>query len=233
MEITAEKELQFNSLLFGKNARVEINEVKKEVQLNIAYNKGICNLEDVKELIIDNKIIIKNGEIKTRCEECTGCIFCKNIRIDVYSTPRTFEIEEGFYCGYKKTYSETIENLKRSKIKRKSDIELKKAYEKINEKFKYRRERFITEESIKEVISDIEQCMTPSMEMEAVDEYGHLRIELEKIRLLKNKYGYSVSHYGKMGDNGWASEIYLSGKCNIDKLENELRKKFSKIENDL
>lgn len=116
----------------------------------------------------------------------------------------------------------------------KYQIELKNKYEEIKERFKYKREKFITEESTKEVIKDIQHCMTPSSDGEAINEYGDYWIRLENIRIDKNKYGYDIYHYGDIGDYGWTSTVYLHKRCNIKVLKEALEKEFKiKVEIDI
>lgn len=222
MEISVKDTVLINNITLNRVTAVEIEDNK------VKFGMGECDCKDIKEMLVDEKCIIKNGKLKIGCKNCDECPMCKEISFEIHISSHTLKREQGFYCGYNKVYSEEIDKLKRSRIRSKSEIELRKSYELIEEKFKYRRQGYITDETIKECINDIKQCMIPCEEGHAINEYGHRRIELERIRIYKNDYGYVVYHYGKMGDDGWSSKIYVHKKCDAKRLVSELRRVASK-----
>lgn len=215
-------ELIVNNIVFKYPQEIEIED--DLLFINKPYKNAKCNLKEIKEVICDGKTIIKNGKIKVKCSKCEDCPLCKKIELRIPAGPSSFTIENGFFCGKEKIYSDDIKTLKKSKIKSKHSIELQKCYKKIEEKYKRRREKYITEDTIKTVIKDIEDML--STEYGTYNEYGHECLMLESIRINKNDYGYELTHDGRIGDNGWYSTIYIHKKCNIRKLEIELRKKY-------
>ena len=218
MEIKVKNDIIINDVILKYVRFVEITKNK----VNISRS-GECEIKNIKLLQIDGKDIIKNGELLLTCDDCNNCSFCSEVRFEIPINPHTFDLEYGFYCGKRKVFSEDINDLKTSRIKSKYDIELRKGYELINDEFKYKRANFITEKSIKKIVDDIKYCMTPCNPTADIDEYGHKRIELEEIRVSKNKYGFEVYHDGIMGDCAWTSKIYLHKKCDMDKLSDVLR----------
>ena len=224
MEINVKNNLLINNVLLKGATSVEVTE-DNIVRFGRSpfYNMGECKCKDINKLLIDDKEIIKNGKLLVDCWDCHDCPICKKVDFGIYLTPHTFKREKGYYCGKNKVYSENIDNLKNSRVKSKGEIELKNSYKIIEDKFKYRREKYITSKSIKECVDDIEDCMNPSNERDAINEYGHKRIELEQIRLYKNDIGYTVNHYGIIGDYGWSSKIYIHKRCDVNKLASVLR----------
>ena len=200
-----------------------------DTQVEIPHIRLTADTRRIKDLHYeDGRQIIKNGKILIECnKDCENCPMHETTRFEVFITSHTFRTEKGHKCNKRKVYSETIEELPYSRQKAKWKIELRKQYEGIHEKFKYRRSPYITEESIKEVIDDIHTCMTPSVDGDLINEYGHKRLELEKIELSKNDYGYEVYHYGRMGDYGWSSTVRLHRNCNMRELESALRREFN------
>ena len=218
------------------NGEIEINGIKLEISELIIDNQDVHtyatwsknNIEDIKLLKHKGITIIKNGKLVMQCNnDCIECPMCESTELHIYTQPNTFRISNGYRCADKGTYSESIEALSSSKIKSKHDIELKKAYELIDKEFNRKRTKFVTNETLKVIISNIDDALTPNM-CEHYDEYGHVRIELETIEISKNKYGYTMWYHGRMGDYGLSSTVYLNKKCDVEEIANALRNKYYK-----
>ena len=189
---------------------------------NLFYDE--YKIKDIKSMICDDEEIIKNGKVLVKCKDCETCPLCEKISFEVYTGPNTFQRVPGYKCGKDNTYSEDITKLKKSKINSKRAIEEKKSFEKVEEKYKRRREKYITEETIKECIKVIKNCL--SAEYGTYNEYGHEVIMLESIEIRKSEYGYILTHDGRIGDEGWYNTIRIHKKCNVKKLADELRRTF-------
>ena len=202
---------------------IEIND--KEIRL--PKNGMKAKTKDITDLHYGDTQLIKDGKVNLKCtKDCNNCPMHKNIKFDVYITSHSFKMENGHKCCNRNVYSEDIGDLPYSRQKSKWKIELRKQYEGINEKFKYRRTPYITEKSIEEVLEDIEDCMTPSVDGDVIDEYGHRRLELESIELRRNMLGFEVYHHGRMGDYGWSSTVRLHRNCDMGLMESALRNRF-------
>ena len=226
MELKVKKQLIIDHIQLNNITTVTINENEVIFGRPYFYKIGKCNIQDIQKMIIDGHQIIKNGKILITCKVCETCPRCSEVKCSVYLNPNIYKQESCYYCDYKQVYAEEKNTLKKSNIKGKWEIELKKTYDVINNEFKYKREKYITEQSIKKCIDDIYYCMEPVNPQDAINEYGHKRIELEEIRINKNDYGYQVYHNGRIGDYGWTSKIYLHKKCNISKLYDALTYEF-------
>lgn len=190
------------------------------------YNFGKCRISKVKRMVCDDNEIIKNGKVLVSCDKCDGCPMLQQVKLFVHTGPSCGITEVGYYCGKNKVYSDDISKLKKSKIKSKHDIEEKKSFEQVEERFKRRRAKFITEETIKECINDIKSCL--STEYGTYNEYGHRVVMLESMYIAKNEYGYMFVHDGRIGDDGWYNTIRLHKKCDIDALRSALTGIFGK-----
>lgn len=206
--------------------QIKANEI--EITDNeIIINRAKAKIKDIDNLHYGNTTLVQDGELLLKCnKECEQCPMHKNIQFEVFITSHTFKNVQGHKCCNRLVYSEDIKDLPFTRQKSKKAIELRKQYEGIHEKFKYRRTPYITEKSIEEVVEDIISCMTPSVEGDVIDEYGHRRLELEKIVLDKNDFGFEVYHYGRMGDYGWTSTVRLHRNCDMKMMESALRSKF-------
>lgn len=222
MIIPTRQDIQIDHIqIYAHEIEITGNEVK------IPQSRLQAKIKDIKDLHYGNTQLIKDGEVKLTCtKNCSNCPMHKRINFEVYITSHSFRNVEGHKCCNRNVYDDDIEHLPFSRQKSKWKIELYKQYEGINEKFKYRRTPYITEKSIEEIVQDIRDCMTPSVDGDLIDEYGHERLELECIELRQNAYGYEVYHHGRMGDYGWSSTIRLHRNCDMDAVESALRKKF-------
>lgn len=174
--------------------------------------------------------MVKNSKISFECsKECNKCPFIKTKDLSIYIKPSTYRIEEIFYCQWRKRYSETMEKLPSSRMKYTHDLRLRKAYDSLKEKFYRKGVKHITDETIKECILNIENCMTPNAESEAYNEYGHYHVELEDVEIRENNYGYTVYHSGRMGDYGWTQSILVHKRCDTDRLHMALRKRYGHV----
>lgn len=145
-----------------------------------------------------------------------------------YTSSVTREVVEGNYCECNGTYSISIDELPQSKCQSEWEMEQKLTYDNVNKKFYRRQQKYITEETIKECLEDIGDAMTPSVDGDLIDEYGHKRLRITSIRLYKNKYGFEMVHYGDMGDCGWSSTVYIHKRCDMDRLYYELCSKYGR-----
>lgn len=221
MELNIRGEIEINGIKIDATKLI-IKDGKVKAYTNYAEN----SLKDIKQLRHGNLTIIKDGKLALKCNNhCKDCPMCEDARLEVYTNPNTFRIMWGYRCSNKGTYSETLEKLPTSKIKSEHEIELKRAYEQINDKFARRRTKYVTDETIKMLISEIDDALTPNM-YEHYNEYGHERIELETVEIRKNKYGYTLWYDGRMGDYGLSSTIYLNKKCDVDAVIDALKSRY-------
>lgn len=218
-----------------QDAKLEVNGVtlkarkvrieNGEVMLYLDYTE--LPIKEIKHLASPNLEIIKDGKVALTCNnDCENCPLCEKYRFEVYDAPLTYTIDWGYKCAKKGRYSETLENLPNSRIKYASDIELKKAYEKIKAKFYRKSKNTVTKQTIKEIIEHIDDALIPNMN-ENWDEYGHSRIELNTIEISKNKYGYQLWYDGRMGDYGLGcTNIYIHKNCDIQKLRDAVSRRY-------
>lgn len=226
MEIETKEEIIIDNIKFNSHS-IKINIEDKEVHLSsgLARNFATCKIKDIKNMKYGNKKIIKNGKLLLKCnKKCNQCELCKETEFHVYVGPSRYQRIKGYFCGKNKTYAESENKLHKSKIKAKGIIEEEKAYDLIKEKFKRKREKFITDESIKECKEDIDKCL--STQYHTYNEYGQEILMLESMRIRKNKFGYTFEHNGRIGDDGWYTDIYLHPKCNIQTFKNAMERQF-------
>lgn len=223
MELNIKGNIEINGI------NLKINKLVIEDEQVKAYtNYSETNIKNIKLLKQGDLTIIKNGKFSIKCnKDCKNCPLCKITMFDIYTRPNSFKIGKGYRCGKKGTYSETLEELPSSKIKSKHEIEIRKAYELIDELFIRRKSKYVTDMTIDLLIEEIDDALTPNM-CEHYDEYGHERIELETIEIRKNKYGYTLWYHGRMGDYGLSSTVYLNRKCNVEEIASALRNRYYK-----
>lgn len=226
MKIETKENFSINDVEMKGRVVVDIEDEGVTLTQGCYYNFGKCPISKVKRMVCDDNEIIRNGKVLVSCDQCDGCPMLQQVELFVYTGPSRGRREPGYYCGKNKVYSEDISKLKKSKIKSKSEIEEKKSYEQVEEKFKRRRAKYITEETIKECIKDIESCL--STEYGTYNEYGHEVLMLESMYVTKNKFGYKFVHDGRIGDDGWYNTIRLHKKCDIDALRGALARRFGK-----
>lgn len=89
---------------------------------------------------------------------------------------------------------------------------------KVKAKYKYRREKFVTEHTIRFVIGRVREAMNSGMDGHYIDEYGHYRLTMDKMNVTPWDWGYRLSCYGSMGDDGWFVEILIPPRCNLEDL---------------
>lgn len=224
MEIQADESLIINDIEMSKTT-VTID--GKEVVLGkpVAHKFGRCDIKKVKKMICNGKEIIRNGKVLVKCDKCEGCPMLKTTTAFIHTGINVGKRKTIYYCGKNEVYSEELKALKKSKIKSKREIEERRAYECLEERFKRRREKYITEETIKECIDDIQNCL--NSEYGTYNEYGHKVVMLENIRITKNDYGYKLTHDGRLGDDGWYNKVRIHKKCDISKLRRALELKFN------
>ena len=221
MELKTKDRITINNLNLN-TSKISIDDGR----IGVYANYTEYDIKDIKLLKHNGQTIIKNGQLQLQCnKQCNNCPMHETIRFEIYTRPNSFRIEKGHHCTHKNTYSETIETLPISRRKSKIDIELRKAYKDIDEKFNYRRTKYVTDETLKEIINEIDDALTPDM-YEHYDEYGHVRIELETIEIRKNDYGYTLWYHGRMGDYGLSSTIYLNSKCDTNIIARKLRERY-------
>lgn len=221
MELNIKGNIEINGI------NLKINKLIIEDQQVKAYtNYSETDIKDIKLMKQGDLTIIKNGKFAIKCNnDCKNCPLCEITMLDIYTRPNSFKIGKGYRCGKKGTYSETLESLPSSKIKSKHEIELKKAYELIDELFIRRRSKYVTDMTMELLIEEIDDALTPNM-YEHYNEYGHARIELETIEISKNRYGYTLWYHGRMGDYGLSSTVYLNRKCDVQAIARALRERY-------
>ena len=223
MEIKINNAIDINGVNLKTNKiRIEDGVAKIYANYTEIPIKKISNLSD------GDFQIVKDGKLTLTCDNnCKDCPLCENYRFKIYSQPLTFSIEYGYKCAKKDRYSETLEDLPNSRIKYASDIELKKAYEKIKAKFYRKSRNTVTKQTIKEIIEHIDDALVPNM-YEHYDEYGGVRIELNLLQISKNKFGYQLYYSGRMGDYGLGTDILIHKNCDIQALKDALRQRYYK-----
>ena len=217
-----------------KDGVIEFNGVElKSRKIRIEDGKAMLYLDytelpinEIKHLASPNLEIVKDGKLVLACNnDCANCPMCEKYRFDIYSAPSRFTMEWGYKCAKKSRYAETLEDLPNSRIKYASDIEIRKGFDVIKQKFYRKSRNTVTKETIKEVIEELDSALTPNM-AENWDEYGHSRIELNDIDIRQNRYGYILSYYGRMGDYGLNSEVYIHKNCDVQLLKQKLRDRY-------
>ena len=224
MELKIKNGIDINGVnLKTRKIRIENGVAKIYADYTEIPIKDISNLSD------GDFQIIKDGKVALTCNnDCMRCPMCEDYRFEIYSKPLSYSIEWGYKCAKKSRYSETLEDLPNSRIKYASDIELKKAYEKIKAKFYRKSRNTVTKQTIKEIIEHIDDALIPNM-AENWDEYGHSRIELNLLEVSKNKFGYQLYYSGRMGDYGLGcTDILIHKNCDIQELKDALRKRYYK-----
>jgi len=97
----------------------------------------------------------------------------------------------------------------------------------IEEKFKYKRQKYITEQTVKEIIKQINYDMNNGSEQTYIDEYGNVRLSLDNIRIFpKAEICPNLRYNGRKGDYQFNDEIILHPRCNFDKIKQELEKYY-------
>lgn len=182
----------------------------------------------IKHLATSNMDIVKDGKIVLNCNnDCLRCPMCEDYQFRIYAQPRSFTLENGYRCALKGKFAENIAALAKSRVKHASEIEVKKGFDVVNKKFYRKQAKYITEQTIKEVITEIDECLTPQM-YEHYDEYGGVRIDLDSIHIEDKKYGYILTCDGRMGDYGLYTKIYIHKRCDIQALKSRLRDRYYK-----
>lgn len=205
-----------------KARRVRIEDGKAKLYLD--YTE--LPIKQIEHLASPNLEIVKDGKVALTCNnDCINCPMCEKYRFEIYSAPSRYSIEWGYKCAKKSRYSETLEDLPKSRIKYASTIEVKKGFDVIKQKFYRKSRNTVTKATIKEVIEEIDDALVPNM-AENWDEYGHSRIELNEIDIRQNKYGYTLDYHGRMGDYGLHSQIYIHKNCDIQLLKQKLRDRY-------